>query len=474
MNGTLALMAALLLSACAAGEDYRLPELPLPAWWSAAPEAEEAPQPIFTADYALGDETLRALLARAGKGNPSLSIANARIAEARGEERSATAALFPGFSAGANASRAKQGFESLGLPAGVAGFPAFSKPINLYDARFDARWELDVFGRNRRGAEAAAAQIQAREAEAENARLLLYAEIARQYISLRQLQAQLALTRKAAEAQTRLSGIAQERFRIGTGSRFEASQAESASHATGARLPKLEQAVAATANRLCLLLGEAPGALAKLTGSEAPLPAASLTLALDAPASVIARRPDVRAAERQLAAAAALNRQAIAATYPDISLSALLGLQDSSIGERTRIWSLGGGIVAPLFHFGRLEGQIDASGARQEQAFQRYRQAVLEALAEIDGIVTDAAAADVRIARLAQAAESAERTYTLAKERYDHGISALTEVLDAERFLYGTQNEWIEARAERAVAQARLYKALAYAPENPGNPTLEE
>lgn len=457
------LLLPVLLSACAVGPDYMRPDFLLPDWWSGAdkPEeaapAQEAPAPWWAA---LHDPVLDGLMAQALAQNSDVKIAALRVVEARALLRSAEGALYPQLSAGANGSRGEQGIASLGIPAGVGGLPALSKPFNLYQATFDAAWEIDLFGGTRRNIEAQEASVEARALDERQARLSLTAEVARNYVAWRRLQHQAGLIAATAEAQAKLAEMARQRFDAGVASRFEASQAHSLALATAARLPPVEQAREAAGHRLSVLLGEPAGALNARLREPAPLPTLDNAPALAAPASVISRRPDLLAAEAELKAATALQGAATADLFPKVSLSALLGVQDSSLGDRTRIWSAGGGILVPLLNFGRLSGQVDAANARAAQALERYRGQVIAATAEVETALVAFLKAGEGEARLAQAADSAKETLELARLRYGHGLAPFTETLDAEQQSLSAQDALVAAQAARLEAFIALSKAL--------------
>jgi NodT family efflux transporter outer membrane factor (OMF) lipoprotein len=441
----------LALVACAAGPNYKAPAVPLPQHWHAPWAAGVPVTPLAAGEpwwKSLHDATLDRLMQRALDKNQDLKIAEGRILEARATRHSAAAEQYPQVQGNSQATRGDEGFQS------------FDKNLTLYDAHFDASYELDVFGGVRRRVEAESAAVQASSANLRDVTLTLTAEVARDYITWRQLQQQLELTRSTISAQHQLYDIVVAQRAAGVASDLDVSQAGTLLKTSQARLPGIEQQLAATGYALSVLLGENPGPLNDELkhGDQIALPGNVSVLA--SPAEVIARRPDVERAERELAEATALHGAAISDMYPKVSLSALFGVQDTSLGGGGSIWSLGSGVVMPLLNFGRIEGQIKAADARQQQAFHTYRQTVLKALADVETSLTDLAKENRQRLALQAAAESAGQTLTMSQSRYDKGITDLTAVLEAKQQLYAAESDAAAARAAALIDVVALYKAV--------------
>ncbi len=456
---------SLLLTACTVGPDYTVPKLDLPGWWHAhvggnaqkPPEAQderkepEAQQAEWWKEF--HDTELDQLVRRALDGSPTVKTAVARIAEARGVRRAANAGLFPQVDASASAERLKPGF-------GDITAPQVSKPVNVEDAGFDASWEIDLFGVTRRRVEAASANIEARQADLHEAQITLIGDVARTYVEWLEYRQMADLTSATAIAQRKLADIAGRKYRAGAGSLFEVTQAETLYKSTLAKVPPLEQQREAAGYQLSLLLGIPAGALNDELKAYTILPKPVAIPALSAPADTIRNRPDVQSAERQLAAATALTGSAIAQMYPQLTLSGMYGVEDTSLSSLTRVWTIAGGLTAPLFDFGLIQGGIDQAKAQQEEAYQQYRQTVLAAVSEIETDLSAVAKSNAQAVASKEAADSAAATLSMAHRRFDKGISALTEVLDAETASYTARAAHMQAQAQLLVDLISLHKAL--------------
>jgi multidrug efflux system outer membrane protein len=442
------------------GPDYQPPKPDLPQDWRET-KPKQKDEPVRDATVAwwqdFDDAALNELVERALKNNENLKIAAARIVEARGLRESANADLFPHVDAGAGSQRANEGVTTLGGDATV------------HQAAFDAAWELDVFGGTRRKIEAQDALISAREAAYRNAALSLAAEVSREYITLRQFQAQALITQETAKTQKNLFDIAQDRFKGGLVSTLDVAQAETLYKSTSAKLPELDRQVKASAYRLSVLLGENPGGLDALVNNPTPIPLAGRMPVFEAPADIIRKRPDVAEAERNLAAATASQGVAISALYPKISLSALFGYQHAYWPRghyfmTNDLWDVGGSVGMPILEFGSIEGQINAADARQVQSMHQYRQTVLAALADVETDLSNLNEDSRRHRLLISAGKSADHAVDVAHERYRSGLADFTAALQAEQQHFAVQLDI--ASSESAMAQdiIALHKALG---ENP-------
>ena len=457
-NIRLVLALAAALCSCKAGEDYHPPTAALPGGWhgmAGAPEAraqDVSEAPDIQGWRTFNDPALEALIAAAQRNNRDVKIAAVRVKEARAMRVAAAAPLYPQVNAKIDGSRGnEENFFN-------------NKPFSLYEAAFDASWEVDLFGATARRAEAAEADIAAREAEARNALITLRAEVARDYIDLRKLQMQYAIAGNAAEAEGKTRGLIRSLAKSGLATGLDAAAAEAQYQAITSRMPALAAALEADKQQLAVLVGKEWEALAPELESPAGIPAAPVSVAVDAPAAVIVRRPDVAQAERQLASAAALKAAAIADFYPRISLSAALGLRYSSLagGGADKSWSGGGSLLGPIFDAGRLRALVNAADARQEQALLAYEKTVLQAQGEVETNLSAYLNADVQARALDASERANERSVFLATARYAQGLSNYLDVLTAQQALYSSQTALAEAQANAAVAQVRLWKSLGF------------
>ncbi len=455
MRAWWSISALCLVSACAAGEDYQTPEQPLPVSWKTLSGASEntftlsedtKPLPRWWEQF--NDPILNQLVDRAIAGNNDLKIATTRVREARASYLGVSAALMPEASLGGQAKRGNEGMLSQ------------NKVINLYQANFDASWEIDMFGGNRRKEEAAGTLTESAEAERENMSLSLAAEVARNYIDARNAQIQLTIVQRNSESESQLVQLIKSRRDAGLVSGVEAAQAEAAYQATVSRRPTLQTSYDAAINRLSTLIGEMPGAVDGALAEEKPLPATDTAAILATPAASIAFRPDVKSAERKLAAATALKGAAIAELFPKVTLSGLFGAQKSSLFPETTLWSAASGLTMPVFNFGRLEAGINTADARQEQALAAYRQSILLALEETENALGGYIDEQQRTASLQAAADNHRQAAELAGERYRRGIAAFTDVLIAQRDVFTAESALAESQAKAAKNTVALYKAL--------------
>jgi NodT family efflux transporter outer membrane factor (OMF) lipoprotein len=441
------LLASLLLTACT------LDHTP-PGTTPAAPDAWTAPLPEGTSLpglwwQAYSDETLGNLVTTALENSPRLGEAKARVAEARGQRRTAEGALFPQVDVAGTSSRGNQGIRT------------FGNPNTLYEASFDASYEIDLFGGNAARVDAAEADIRAREASYEDARLTLAAEVVREYSDYRRLQRQAALTGDTVTSQREGLRLTRTRFAAGIATDLEVAQAESLALATEAQLPPIEQGAKAALLRLSVLTALPPAEVQARLQEARPVPVPDVTPLLEQPAVVLARRPDLAAAAASLQNASALSVAETTELYPSITLSALFGVQDTSAFGGFNIWSLGAGLAAPLLNFGRIEGRIDAAEAREEAAYQAYRQSTLEALADVETALSDLVQQRNRRLVLAKSVEADARALMLARTRYTDGIVPFLDVLTAEQQALKSQLALADAEGAEATAFASLSKALA-------------
>lgn len=446
------LLIALALSGCAPGPDYTLPQLDLPSVWRSADkertrEASGVAQTVRWWEL-FGDETLNALTAQALDGNKDLAAVQARLEQARAERQAALSALLPDISASGGARR-----EDLGLLSG-------NRPVNIYEASFDAAWEIDIFGGAQRKLEASDASLEATQAAKESVMLSLAGEVARNYLDARESQSQLLITQHNLASQEKTLELVRAQQQAGLISHFDVSQAETLAMTTRAQIPVHLAAFAAARNRLATLAGKPPGAFDDMLQQSAPVPVLPETLLLESPASVIATRPDLREAERNLAAATALQGAAIADLYPRLSLSGLLGRQNASSLPASTIWSAASGLAMPVFDFGRIRARIDAADARQREALAAYEQAALRALEEVETALSSYHNEEQRRQSLEAAAQSSERAVSIADDRYRKGTSAYLDVLVAQRDLYVAQAALARSRADVSRHAVALLKAL--------------
>jgi multidrug efflux system outer membrane protein len=453
-------LAALLAAGCTVGPDYRRPQVELPQTWRDGAALPAAEQPEQLANLAwwtlLEDPVLDALVAEALASNRDLKTAAARIDEAAGVLGSTRAQLFPQVGGSLSGSRA-QASESTAtpIPAGV------DRIGEQYFAALNVGWEIDLFGRLRRATEASRADLLATEEARRALALSLAATVANSYISLRDLDNELEISRRTLQTREEALRIFELRYQGGVVSEMELAQVRSEVETARIAVPVLEQSVAQQENALSALLGRLPGPIARgktLAELNLPLPPASL------PSSVLERRPDIRQAEQTLVASNARIGVAKAAYFPVVTLTGLLGSSSVSLSDLfsgpARVWSYGADVVMPIFTAGAISGQVTAAEARQVQALEQYRKAIENAFREVDDALVAGVKTREVVAAHARQVDALTTYDRSARLRYEGGYSAYLEVLDAERNLFQAQINESQARAQALIAATTLYKVL--------------
>lgn len=440
-------VAALGVTACAVGEDYKPPALSLPDNFHSNSGEKKNVDSSWWKNF--GDPKLDDLEERALKGNHTRKIIQARVMEARGMARSATGTLLPQIGANGSATRTNLGEQT------------FDKRFSYYQGGFDTSYELDFFGGNRRQSEASDANVEASDADYQDATLTLTAEVARHYVLWRQYQQQAILANEAIQAEETLLSFAKAKHEAKIISDGEFSQAEAHSLIVKANAPQLEAMRDSEGYKLSVLLGENAGALNNELAEVKPIPKAKLLPILSSPAEVISNRPDIKAAERRLAAATAMQGAALSQLFPKISLSAFYGVQNSAMFATNPIWALASGVTMPILNFGRINGQIDVADARQEQALHAYQNTVLNALAEIETTLTNVGKGGKIAESLSLAVKDAEKNLQLMEEQEKRGTLAKADVIIAKQQLIELKQQETIILATQSQNVIALYKALS-------------
>jgi len=451
---------ALLITGCAVGPDYARPTLETPAAWRSGSALPASEKPEELANLAwwtqLEDPVLDALVAEALASNRDMKIAAARVDEAAGLLGTTRAQLFPQLGASLGGSRAQAS------ERGITPLPATVNPINSqYSAALNVSWEIDLFGRLRRATEASQAQLLATEEARRGLALSLATTVANSYISLRDLDRQLEVSRQTLVTREETLRIFDLRFKGGFVSEMELSQARSEVETARIAIPTIEQSIAQQENAISALLGRLPGPTVRgKTVAEMGLPLPPVSL----PSVVLERRPDIRQAEQALVASNAQIGVAKAAYFPTVSLTGLLGSSSVAFSDLfsgpARVWSYGGSLAAPIFTAGAIAGQVQAAEARQQQALEQYRKAIETAFREVDdaliGGIKSREVLDARIRQVAALTSYARN----ARLRYDAGYSDYLTIMDAERNLFQAQINESQARAQALTAVTTLFKVL--------------
>jgi NodT family efflux transporter outer membrane factor (OMF) lipoprotein len=436
------------------GTGYHPPQPDAPARWTAAADARP-PDPAVLAEWwkQFHDPVLDALVADALQANLDLATARAQLREARARRALAGAQLGPSVAVSASGSR-----------TGLSGETGSGATVELYRAGFDASWEPDIFGGLRRGVEAADADLDASAEILRATRVSLVAEVVLNYVDLRTAERRLAVAESTVVARGETYDLTRWRLQAGLVSELDVAQAKTDLESASAALPLLRTTVAEAQNRLAVLLGRPAGALGERLAATATVPLAGSVAGAGIPADTLRQRPDVRAAERRLAAQTARLAQAGADRYPVFNLSAFLGREGLTLGAlgngSAAAWSLLGAVAAPVFDSGRIGANIEVQDALVEQALIAYQAAVLVALQDVENALVAVSNAGERLARLEQATQSARQTMRIAEQRYASGLTDFLTVLDAQRTLLSLEEQLVGGTGALATAQIQLYKAL--------------
>jgi multidrug efflux system outer membrane protein len=458
----LSLLIGMLLSGCAVGPQFVRPDPPagvattLRFHQSSQPGLAEADVPqAFWRRF--DDPQLDALIAAALRENHDLRIARSSLQAARALHWLSTHDRWPTVTASASQA------EFLASENAAPGVGRAGRERSAVDVGFDAFWELDLFGRTRRGIEIAGAEVRGGEATVQDAQVSLSAEVARIYLQLRGLQEQLGVAQRNLLNQRSTLEITRTRLQAGRGNRLDSARALAQLSTTAAGIPLLESGIAASMHRLAILTGRTPEALVAQLGAASALPSLPV-LSIDTPEALLRRRPDIRIAEHQLAAATARIGLAMADLFPRVTLVGSVGWSADSISSlgdsAAETYTFGPSIQWAAFDLGRVRARIVASEHRAEAALAHYELTVLRALEETETALVAYGRAQQRRDALAEAAAASTDAAALARQRFDGGLTDFLDVLDAERSALSAQDQLAQARTAAATALVALYKAL--------------
>lgn len=456
-----AFMSSVFPPGCAVGPNYKPPQTSVAASFANRSTDAASADETALATWWKGfkDAKLDGLVRQAIAHNHDLRIATANLKEARALRRLTTFDLAPTVQANA-------GYENNRLSEADAppGTSRDGREVEFYDASFDATWELDFFGRVRRSVQAASAEVGAVEATRFDVLVSVTSEIARNYFELRGLQSQLAVARTNAGVQTETLKITESLLEGGRGNNFDVSRSRSLLSLTLSTIPPLESAIQKTIYRLAVLSGRQPTTLTARLSTPAPLPSAMPLLALGNPEALLRRRPDIRSAERSLAAATARIGVATADLFPRVTFIGSVGLQaDTFAGlgnSGAGTWNFGPRITWAAFDLGRVQARIKAEDARTEASLAFYERTVLTALEETEGALVDFGHEQARRQFLQASAQASQQAADLARQRYDAGATDFLSVLDAERTLLEAQDRLAASETRTVTALVAVYKAL--------------
>lgn len=452
-------------SGCAAGTDYKKPETEMPEKWIGADDAVDS---VFVTQHdievengkwwnSFQDRILSSIVEKALKNNHDIKMASARLRQSRALKASALSALWPQVDASASYKRTGSGNTEKFSSAVV------NSEYDSFRAGFDASWEPDFFGENRRGLEAAEADEIAFEEDKKAVILTISAETASDYLNLRAVQQQIETAVKNLEAQRQILDITERKFQAGLSSRLDFTSAKAQAASAEARIPELEASERSLVYSIGVLTGEGASILSSLS-RKSPVPPSPPFIPAGLPSDLLKRRPDIKKAEAQLHAAVARSGAAQAAYFPKISLTGSFGYAgqdaDSFLNWSSRSWSFGPAVSIPVFNAGRIAANIEAKNALEEQALANYEKTVLSALKDVETSLYSYSRDMKKHSHLANAARENLDAAEMAMSLYSAGKISYSRVLEARRSQYSSEESLAASNGKLAADIVSLYKAL--------------
>lgn len=467
-------LACLLLSGCMLGPNYKGPPKMLPPGqgFARAADAGAVPGPPLAQWWTeLNDAELNKLEAQALSASPDLAAARARLRESRAQLHADQAQLLPTTGASAVYLHSHSGDGLLnGLVGSTSGGGA--QDLNFYSTGFDASWELDLFGAKRRTAEGAAAQAQARIADLADTQVSLTANVARAYVDLRADQQRVALAQASLGLHQQMLGLEQQRAAAGTVSQDDLLQLAEQVQQDQANLAPLRAEISVQLDQLAILTGQLPGALDAELATPAPVPMPPAQVAVGNPALLLRQRPDIRAAERNIAARNAAIGQHLADYFPKVTLLGDIGFSSTNISQLFN-GNAFSALAAPViswtpFDFGRTAAAVSQARAGRDEAVANYQSTVLKALQDAEDSLARYGAQRQNLQALAQAYGLAQRSAEFARQRAAQGTISNLQWMSAQRDLDSAQDRFIQAQARTTEDYIALQTSLGLGWQAPG------
>jgi len=453
-------LAGMLAGCIKVGPDYRSPDMQVDGQWRTWPEGEKSGQTLKHWWRQFNDAELNRLMAEAVTANLDYRQALLKIKDLRAQRQAIIAGALPDFSGRGMATR--QYNAAVGDPNQLGGF-GVGNLINIFQIGFDAQWEIDFFGGVQRAFEAADATVESEEANSRDVQVTLLAEVARYYLQLRENQQLLAIAAANLASQREILELTQVRQAAGLAAMLEVNQAQTQLAELEAELPLYQARAEQAIHALSVLLDRQPAELAGRLRKAAAIPQPTAVAWPDLPSELLKRRPDIRRAERQLAAATAEIGVATSQLYPKLNLRAFLGLQNMKITDMTpigRSWSTASSLAFPVFNWGELQANVDSKKIQAEQKALAYRATVLSALKEVEDALVAYNQELRRKRSLAQAVSASQDSVRLATERYEKGLAGFLDVLLSQRALHLAQTKLASSEAAVSGYLSALYKVL--------------
>jgi NodT family efflux transporter outer membrane factor (OMF) lipoprotein len=441
----------------AVGPDYTRPELDLPQKWNQAEDAGMLPVQATVREWWLvfDDPLLTTLIEQAAEQNLDLQIAVARVDEARARLRMTAGDYLPTLDAQGSVSRQESRPSALD-PKGTTD--------TYYAAGMETGWELDLFGRIRRSVQASAAAYQASREERTDVMISMYAQLAGVYVDIRTLQARLNTAEANIRSQEEILSLTRSRFKHGLATGLDVAQAELVLADTQAAIPPLRIELQQSFNAMDVLLGSPPGTARQFLDGQGSIPLPPESIGTGVPADLLRQRPDIRRAERELAAQTARIGIAQAQLYPRLSLTGSFNYTATDLNDMftstARAFLFGPVVSWNVFNAGKTRARIEMEEARTQQALLAYRLRVLQALSEVESAMTGYKEQKTRLDSLGNAVLASRKSLHMAEKLYKDGLADFQNVLDAQRSLYSAEDQMDTARGNAALYMINLYRAL--------------
>ncbi len=462
----------ILITACTVGPDYVKPELTLPKNWSESNAVSTHSAKLTQWWRGFNDTTLNLLIERALQGNLDLKAAGQRIQAARAQRDATDAERWPSVNASSAYQRQRISPNALlglmgSLQNGAGQSTALGPigtPFNLFQAGFDSSWELDLFGGIRRKQEAAEANAEAIAESEHDIRVSLSAEIARAYLELKMLQCRLEIAEDNLHNQREILRLAEASYEEGLATALDVQRAKAELATIASAVAPISAQIKNHRHALALLSGLPPTGLdAELTKLSASIPLPP-TIAPGLPSDILRQRPDIRQAERVVAAANASIGAAVAELFPKLSLTGSAGFQSQDLSNFTNLssgfYGFGPRLSLPIFQAGRLMANVDAQEARHREALAAYEKSVLTALKEVEDNLANLQGEHNRQQSLEIAELTARKATNTAEVYYTEGESDLQSVLDSKRIWHQTREQLVQSQLNWAVGHVALFKAI--------------
>lgn len=460
-----------LLAGCTMGPNFHPPKAPYdPAsFLTGRSPATSKSRPVvapINAEWwrSFDDPELDSLERRAVSQNLDVKAATIRVVEARADAGETASAILPSLKGQVLAAGIKPSDKGLSFGSSPSSGSGSINPFGFYQYGFDASWTLDIWGKVRRQVEAANAAVQASEIDERGVLIQMMAEVARDYVQLRNAQMQLKIADDNVNTARKLLNLTRQRAAAGLTDQLDVAQEQAQLTTTEATVPAFRQHVADYINALSLLLGEPPRALQAELSTAKPVPPTPAVIPIGLPSELLRRRPDIMEAEAKLHEATANIGVSVASFFPSFNLLGFFGIQADNTQNlfttAARTYTIGGGITVPIFEGGKLVAQLNLSKAQQREAMVNYDKTVLQAFSDVDNALTNYDEEQQRRTLLARAVSADQTAFNLARDRYTQGIATYIDVLNAQQNVLSSQRQYQDSTAAVSTDLVALYLAL--------------